>query len=64
MEAIQVKCRHPKPNTRKVVKIKTTLYDLMETVIDVVGSDDKKMVKDVTVNILAKAKPKVFVTSH
>jgi hypothetical protein len=41
--------------------IQTTLYELMETVIDVADPDETKLVNEVTVNILAKAKPSVRV---
>lgn len=64
MEPILVKCSLITPQSKKSDKIQTTLYELMEAVIDVVGPDNNRMVKDVTVNILAKAKPKVCVTSH
>lgn len=44
--------------------IKTTIYELMEAVIDVADPDEKKLIKEVTLNLLAKAKPcvRVFVS--
>jgi hypothetical protein len=42
--------------------IQTTLYELMETVIDVADPDEKRLVNDVTINILAKAKQRVLVS--
>jgi hypothetical protein len=37
---------------------------LMETVIDVADPEENKLVNDVTVNILKKAKPSVRVSAH
>ena len=42
--------------------IQTTLYELMETVIDVADPDEKRLVNEVTINMLAKAKPSVLVS--
>jgi hypothetical protein len=64
MEPILVKCSLITPQSKKSVKIQTTLYELMEAVIDVVGPDNNRMVKDVTLNILAKTRPKIRVTDH
>ena len=47
---------------RKSMIIETTLYDLMETVIDIVGPDDNRLIKEVTFNLLAKAKTCVCVS--
>ena len=47
---------------RKSMIIETTLYDLMETVIDIVGPDDNRLIKEVTLNLLAKAKTCVCVS--
>jgi hypothetical protein len=49
---------------RKSMIIETTLYDLMETVIDIVGPDDNRLIKEVTLNLLAKANPRIRVTGH
>ena len=49
---------------RKSMIIETTLYDLMETVIDIVGPDDNRLIKEVTLNLLEKAKPRIRVTGH
>ena len=46
-------------NRRNSSAIQTTLYELMETVIDVADPDEKRLVNEVTINILAKAKPRV-----
>jgi hypothetical protein len=64
MEAIQIKCQNSKPNARRTVKITTTLYDLMETVIDVADPDESKLINEVTLNILAKAKTKTSNHDH
>jgi len=42
--------------------IQTTLYELMETVIDVADPDEKDLVNEVTINMLTKAKPSVRVS--
>ena len=62
MEPILVKCSLITPQSKKSDKIQTTLYELMEAVIDVVGPDNNRMVKDVTLNMLAKTRPKIRVT--
>ena len=36
----------------------------METVIDIVGPDDNRLIKEVTLNLLAKANPRIRVTGH
>ena len=41
---------------RKSMIIETTLYDLMETVIDVTNPDENNLIEEVTLNLLAKAK--------
>ena len=62
MEPILVKCSLITPQSKKSDKIQTTLYELMEAVIDIVGPDNNRMVKDVTLNILAKTRSKIRVT--
>jgi len=42
--------------------IQTTLYELMETVIDVAGRGDDKLVNEATIKILAKAKPRIRIS--
>ena len=49
---------------RKSMIIETTLYDLMETVIDVTNPDENNLIEEVTLNLLAKAKPRVRVSSQ
>ena len=49
---------------RKSIIIETTLYDLMETLIDVTGPDENNLIEEVTLNLLAKAKPSVRVLSQ
>jgi hypothetical protein len=39
--------------------IQTTLYELMETVMDVADPDENRMVNEVTIDMLTKAKPRV-----
>ena len=41
---------------RKSMIIETTLYDLMETVIDVTNPDENNLIEEVTLNLLEKAK--------
>jgi hypothetical protein len=36
----------------------------METVLDVVGPDENRLIKEVTLNLLAKANPKVSVLDN
>jgi hypothetical protein len=64
MKATQVKIMPLFKKLRSSVKIHTTLYELMETVIDVADPEENKLVNDVTVNILKKAKPSVRVSAH
>ena len=47
---------------RKSMIIETTLYDLVETVIDIVGPDDNRLIKEVTRNLLAKTHPRIRIT--
>jgi hypothetical protein len=51
-------------NQRNSSAIQTTLYELMETVIDVADPDEKRLINEVTINILAKAKPRVRVSAR
>jgi hypothetical protein len=62
MKAIQVKSGHLLEKSMISSAIQTTLYELMETVIDVADPDENKLVNEVTINILAKAKPSVLIT--
>jgi hypothetical protein len=39
--------------------IQTTLYELMETVMDVADPDENRLVNEVTIDMLTKAKPRV-----
>ena len=64
MKSIQVKCTPFLKNRQSSPAIQTTLYELMETVIDVADPKDGKLVYDVTINILAKAKPSIRVSAH
>jgi hypothetical protein len=56
MKKTQTKNLHLSRKLRCTSIIQTTLYELMETVIDIVGSDENRLVKEVTLNLLAKAK--------
>ena len=62
MKAIQVKGMPQMQKNRSSSAIQTTLYELMETVIDVADPDEKRLVNEVTINMLAKAKPRGRVT--
>jgi len=54
--------RIPTQKDRQSMIIETTLYDLMETVIDIVGPDENRLIEEVTLNLLAKAKNSVCVS--
>ncbi len=62
MKAVQVKKIPLIKRHQRSPAIRTTLYELMETVIDVADPDEKRLVNDVTINLLAKAKPSVYVS--
>ena len=62
MKAIQVKSRPLLKKRMSSSVIQTSFYELMETVIDVADPNENRLVKEVTINILAKAKPRVRVT--
>jgi hypothetical protein len=64
MKSTQVKYTPFLKNRQGSLAIQTTLYELMETVIDVADPMDGKLVNDVTINILAKAKPSIRVGAH
>jgi len=64
MEAVQRKCKTSRKKRKSSVKIHTTLYELMETVIDVADPEENRLVNDETVNILKKAKPSFRVSAH
>ena len=51
-------------NRRNSSAIQTTLYELMETVIDVADPDENKLVNEVTINMLTKAKSSVRISAH
>ena len=59
MKATQVKSIQLMQKYRSSSAIQTTLYELMETVIDVADPNEKRLVNEVTIRILAKAKPRV-----
>jgi len=63
MKAIQVKNLPLKSEPRSSSVIQTTLYELMEVVIDVADPEEKRLVNEVTINMLAKAKPSVLVSA-
>jgi len=62
MKATHLKSIPLKSEPRISSTIQTTLYELMETVIDVADPDENKLVNEVTINMLAKAKPSVHVS--
>ena len=63
MKPAHVKNRPFLHNRRNSSAIQTTLYELMETVIDVADPDEKELVNEVTINMLTKAKPNVRVSA-
>jgi len=64
MEATQTKDRCSNRKSRNSIKIQTSLYELMETVIDIVNPDENRLIKEVTLNLLEKARPRIRVTGH
>ena len=62
MKATQVKGMPLMQKHRSSPAIQTTLYELMEAVIDVADPDENRLVNEVTINMLAKAKPSVLVS--
>jgi hypothetical protein len=66
MEAAQEKYTPLSQRCQSSVKIHTTLYELMETVIDVADPEESQLVNQATVNILATAKPdcRIFVVQQ
>jgi hypothetical protein len=64
METARTKGRCSNRKTRNSIKIQTSLYELMETVIDIVNPDENKLIKEVTLNLLAKARPRIRVTGQ
>ena len=50
--------------SRRPVKIRTTLYELVETVIDVVGSEKKQTVVDVLLATLREGRANVKVLTN
>ena len=59
METVQDKYKPPIQGRQVRFPIQTTLYELMETVIDIAGRGDDKLVNEATIKILAKAKPRI-----
>ena len=64
METTQTKILPLSRKRRRSFIIETTLYELVEAVIDIAGPDEKKLIKEVTLNLLAKVKPSIRVTGH
>jgi len=64
MKATQVKIMPLFKKHRSSPAIQTTLYELMETVIDVADPDEKRLINEVTINILAKAKPGIRISAY
>ena len=64
MKAIPVKNIPYMKRHQRSPAIQTTLYELMETVIDVADPDENRLVNEVTINMLAKAKPSVRVSAR
>ena len=64
MKATHVKIMPLFKKHRSSPAIQTTLYELMETVIDVADPEEGKLVNDVTIHILKKAKPGIRISAH
>jgi hypothetical protein len=64
MKATQVNIMPLFKKHRSSPAIQTTLYELMETVIDVADPEEGKLVNDVTIHILKKAKPGIRISAH
>ena len=61
MKSTQVKYTPFLKNRQRSLAIQTTLYELMETVIDVADPEELQLVNKATVNILTTAKPHIRV---
>lgn len=61
METTKKKGRCATRKARDSMIIRTTIYDLMETVIDVADPDENNLINEVTLNLLEKAKSCVWV---
>lgn len=58
MESVEIKPRHTaKRKNLNRVKVQTTLYELTETVIDAVGTDENELINKVIRNLLIKGRP-------
>ena len=64
MKVTQVKIMPLFKKHRSSPAIQTTLYELMETVIDVADPEEGKLVNEVTINILKKAKRGIRISAH
>lgn len=64
MKATNIKSMPLIKRHRSSTEIQTTLYELMETVIDIADPEEGKLVNEVTINILAKAKPGILVSAQ
>jgi hypothetical protein len=62
METVQDKYKPLIQSRQFRLPIQTTLYELMETVIDVAGRKDGKLVNEATIKILVKAKPRIRIS--
>jgi hypothetical protein len=61
MKATQVKRLPLMLKHQSASAIETTLYELMETVIDVASPDEDRLVNEETLNLLAKANLRVSI---
>ena len=55
-------CAGKAPHLRQPVMIRTTLYELVETVIDVVGPDQNQLIMAVLLDTLRKGRANVKVS--
>ena len=62
MGTLPKECTKQKTQSHKHLEIQTTLYELIETVIDVVGTDKNQLVTPVLIDTLRKGKAKFVVS--
>ena len=62
MRTHKINCSGNGQHMREPVRIQTTLYELVETVIDVVGPDKKQLITAVLLDMLRKGRANVRVS--
>ena len=62
MGTLPKECTKQKKQLHEPIEIQTTLYELIETVIDVVGTDKNHLIMPVLIDTLRKGKAKFIVS--